>query len=487
MKTSIPSDVWEKKKALIARLYKDEEWPLKQVIKQIRTEDFNPSETQLRSRLKKWRVTKPSRQIRKKPAGEQGNNNDEEDEEDPSEEMSPMERRNNKSDMKKNTPTTSAAMAIPTPPQSQHSQSDNLAITREWYPTDVWVQSQQEQQHIPPQQTVVVTQPEAVATQAWTASIPSPSPITATTPERHPSHGAVSTPAVTQYATHGLSAYDLPHPQPQQPSPTNSIPPPQTTHVLSPAYVSPISPTYAMAPISYPQPAPPTATHWPTGNDYIEPDSNPAAAMTMQPSSWYTAMYDAANTTAVTANAAYYQRAVNPAAPVAGYNPVMQHMPSPQEMATSYQVQAHAHAQAQARPMTAPGYHGYDEGVSVRPWRRATASHYTPEYVPGVVRVDRQGRQRKPLPDRKKESVTEQMDIMAAQQQQQQKQQHQQRELEHLQSMQQSMHTAIQPVYQHPHHPQQHPHYIAAGHSMIPQDMYAYAGHEHILQRPMGH
>lgn len=42
MKTSIPSDVWEKKKSLIARLYKDEEWPLKQVIKQIRTEDFNP-------------------------------------------------------------------------------------------------------------------------------------------------------------------------------------------------------------------------------------------------------------------------------------------------------------------------------------------------------------------------------------------------------------------------------------------------------------
>jgi hypothetical protein len=42
MKTSIPSDVWEKKKALIARLYKDEEWPLKQVIKQIRTDDFNP-------------------------------------------------------------------------------------------------------------------------------------------------------------------------------------------------------------------------------------------------------------------------------------------------------------------------------------------------------------------------------------------------------------------------------------------------------------
>ncbi|KAL4801899.1 hypothetical protein BDV18DRAFT_67723 [Aspergillus unguis] len=60
----IPSDVWEEKKALIAVLYKDEEWPLKQVIKKIRSDNFNPSETQLRSRLKKWRVTKPSRQTR---------------------------------------------------------------------------------------------------------------------------------------------------------------------------------------------------------------------------------------------------------------------------------------------------------------------------------------------------------------------------------------------------------------------------------------
>ncbi|KAJ5201560.1 uncharacterized protein N7498_006223 [Penicillium cinerascens] len=67
MKTSISSDVWEKKKALIAKLYMEEEWPLKQVIKQIRSDDFNPSETQLRSRLKKWRVTKPSRQTRKQP------------------------------------------------------------------------------------------------------------------------------------------------------------------------------------------------------------------------------------------------------------------------------------------------------------------------------------------------------------------------------------------------------------------------------------
>jgi hypothetical protein len=38
----IPSDVWEEKKALIAALYKDEEWPLKQVIKKIRSDKFNP-------------------------------------------------------------------------------------------------------------------------------------------------------------------------------------------------------------------------------------------------------------------------------------------------------------------------------------------------------------------------------------------------------------------------------------------------------------
>jgi hypothetical protein len=38
----IPSDVWGEKKALIAALYKDEEWPLKQVIKKIRSDKFNP-------------------------------------------------------------------------------------------------------------------------------------------------------------------------------------------------------------------------------------------------------------------------------------------------------------------------------------------------------------------------------------------------------------------------------------------------------------
>ncbi|KAL4994649.1 hypothetical protein BDV10DRAFT_176440, partial [Aspergillus recurvatus] len=61
MKSAISPDIWETKRMLITKLYKDEEWPLKQVIKLVQTRDFHPSESQLRSRLKKWHVTKPSR------------------------------------------------------------------------------------------------------------------------------------------------------------------------------------------------------------------------------------------------------------------------------------------------------------------------------------------------------------------------------------------------------------------------------------------
>ncbi|KAI9045139.1 Clr5 domain-containing protein [Aspergillus affinis] len=61
MKSTIPSRIWETKRVLITKLYEEEEWPLKQVIKALQSKDFHPSETQLRSRLKKWHVTKPSR------------------------------------------------------------------------------------------------------------------------------------------------------------------------------------------------------------------------------------------------------------------------------------------------------------------------------------------------------------------------------------------------------------------------------------------
>ncbi|KAB8213129.1 hypothetical protein BDV33DRAFT_210502 [Aspergillus novoparasiticus] len=54
-------NMWEQKKDLIIQLYREEGWPLKQVIKRVRSHEFDPSENQLRSRLKKWCITKSSR------------------------------------------------------------------------------------------------------------------------------------------------------------------------------------------------------------------------------------------------------------------------------------------------------------------------------------------------------------------------------------------------------------------------------------------
>jgi len=42
MKHSIPPELWEKNKPDIVYYYVNEEWPLKQVIKKIRTKDFHP-------------------------------------------------------------------------------------------------------------------------------------------------------------------------------------------------------------------------------------------------------------------------------------------------------------------------------------------------------------------------------------------------------------------------------------------------------------
>jgi Clr5 domain len=512
MKTSIPSDVWEKKKALIARLYKDEEWPLKQVIKQIRTSDFNPrcvssclggsvyatddcSETQLRSRLKKWRVTKPSRQVRKKPAGE-GDNEEEEEEEE--EAMSPETKGSNNNNNNNNNhafvaTTSPAAVAVPTP-QSQ----PDLALAREWYATEVWHEP-------PPVQPVVATQAE---TQSWTA-VSAPSPIT-TTPE--------------QQQINSLAAYDLSHPSlpsPQATLPANlSIP---TTHVLSPY----VSPTYAMAPISYPQPAP--ATHWAAGTDYIEPDTT--STLAMQPTNWYATMYDVGKVTAPapvprTPEAAYYQR-MDP-----GYNQVMHMSPDMyqqqqqqhqhQQQQQQAQPQSQPQSQSQSQPQTQQAYQAYDD-VSVRPWRRAMTSHYNtnPESAP-LVRVDRQGRQRKPLSDRKQKESAEELEILQQQhiqsiheQQQQQQQQHiqsiheqqQQQQQQHIQSIQQQQQHIqsrqqqqhIQSIHQQQQQQQQqqqmhpaytHPQYLTTGHHnhALPHEnmLYAYAGHEQLLlQRPM--
>ncbi|KAA8647861.1 Clr5 domain-containing protein [Aspergillus tanneri] len=66
MARKITKEIWDAKRRKIVTLYRDEEWPLKQVIKHIVDDNFRPSEAQLRSKLKKWRVTKPSRRTRTK-------------------------------------------------------------------------------------------------------------------------------------------------------------------------------------------------------------------------------------------------------------------------------------------------------------------------------------------------------------------------------------------------------------------------------------
>ncbi|KAA6415823.1 MAG: hypothetical protein FRX48_00541 [Lasallia pustulata] len=56
---SISSKSWEDRKAEILRLYVDESYPLKLVMKTLRTDDFNPTESQYRTKLKKWKRRKP--------------------------------------------------------------------------------------------------------------------------------------------------------------------------------------------------------------------------------------------------------------------------------------------------------------------------------------------------------------------------------------------------------------------------------------------
>jgi hypothetical protein len=42
MKRRIASNMWERKKGLIVKLYQEERWPLKQVLKRVRSHTFNP-------------------------------------------------------------------------------------------------------------------------------------------------------------------------------------------------------------------------------------------------------------------------------------------------------------------------------------------------------------------------------------------------------------------------------------------------------------
>ncbi|KAB8212770.1 hypothetical protein BDV33DRAFT_186201 [Aspergillus novoparasiticus] len=62
---SISTDDWETKKPSIVRLYRDHNWTVREVLNEVRTHSFDPSEGQLRHRLKKWGVTKATRLSRR--------------------------------------------------------------------------------------------------------------------------------------------------------------------------------------------------------------------------------------------------------------------------------------------------------------------------------------------------------------------------------------------------------------------------------------
>ncbi|KAL1963241.1 hypothetical protein VTN77DRAFT_8566 [Rasamsonia byssochlamydoides] len=438
MKTSIPSDVWEKKKALIARLYKDEEWPLKQVIKQIRTEDFNPSETQLRSRLKKWRVTKPSRQTRKKPQDSQPEKG--EDGDDAPEDTSPVESKN------ASLPTPQPQSAQRQQQQQQQQQQKDIPANPEWYATNGWFPQQQR-----PQQDVM--QPPVMAPSLsvdgrdtavgpnWAPPAPAPSSESQSqqplNPRDNSSHISNSTPMMQQFPMVAPTpiGYEL-----HQPAPSSSNVPMSTTPMVAPSYTNsgyPVSTEVCLPPS-----APPVGAQWPTGADHIEPDmTNSGLPMS---ATWFSAPYGAANPP----SAAYYQhKSVNPS--MAGYGQMMQPMPA-QDINQAFSQSPSVTSAFQSSP--------FDDFGMLKPWRRAIASHYGPE-AGGHARVDRQGRQRKPIADRKRKDAPPPNGVEMTGHQPQ------------MQQMQ-PMQTPMQPQFQHP---------------MMHQEMFAYAGHEQLVQRPPGH
>lgn len=396
------------------------------------------SETQLRSRLKKWRVTKPSRQTRKKPLDDPTDNGDDDEEEVAPDNLSPVETK---------------MLSLPTP-QSQPAQipPGDVSSNTEWYAsTDHWVQQQQQPEQPPPQ-----SQPELI-TQPVMAPAPTPA-----TDSRDVGMGPTWTTPVT---SESLSQQSL-HPQDhnplrhnpsamqrysmmQQPSGPPAVsydmsqpaPPPIATNTLiSPSYMHS---GYAMSPMSYQPPAP----QWPTEADSIEPDMT-STNMNMS-GNWYSAHYDPINTPAP---AAYYQRAS-----IAGY---------PQMMSS---VNAADMTQAFQSPSMSNAFQTFEDPALVRPWRRAMSAHYGPEAAAGHARVDRQGRQRKPIADRKRKEfpAPEGGDMIAHQQQMQM------HSIQPMTSMQSAMQPAMQMQYITP-----------AQHPMMSRDYYAYMAHDHLLPRP---
>ncbi|KAL2009301.1 hypothetical protein VTN00DRAFT_7495 [Thermoascus crustaceus] len=374
MKNSIPSDVWEKKRALISKLYKDEEWPLKQVIKKIRTPDFNPTETQLRSRLKKWRVTKPSRQTRRKPQDAQQKTADKE-----------MSR----------SPVETKAPALPTPqpaPAQPPQQKELPSSSHGWYSPNGWYAGQQGMVQQPKQEhplSNAMSFDGQNVRNDWVSPRVQQQPL----PVSH--HGDASqlrnsTSAMQQYPTVQTT---LPNPNlyatpnPVTTANNNNIPI-NTTPIMPPAYTTPpysvSSETGLPSPPTTSPPSTTTTVQWPTGADHIDVDVN-AGPMT----EWFSTL----ETVNQPQSLPYYAtNATNPS--MIGYPQQMQSLPRQEMMYPQPQPFCGA-IQANMAALF----------PEVKPWKRAIAVHYDPQAAGGHARVDRQGRQRKPLAEKKRKDA----------------------------------------------------------------------------------
>ncbi|KAL6231437.1 hypothetical protein BDW75DRAFT_233624 [Aspergillus navahoensis] len=223
MKSAISPDIWETKRMLITRLYKDEEWPLKQVIKLVQSRDFHPSESQLRSRLKKWHITKPSR---KKYDG--------------SRRLSGAKKSQNKSSVAQKRPSdshsqspSSAYHTLQSQPLSQHRADESDSFSEGSRPS---VSTMAESSISPANQYILPSSPHDEASPPFATSMyPSSTVIAPSTP---------ITPAV--YGTDGSKWSS-------EPSTIYFYPPESSPHAF-PASTSVSYPTHAFAPYADPSP-----------------------------------------------------------------------------------------------------------------------------------------------------------------------------------------------------------------------------------------
>jgi hypothetical protein len=341
------------------------------------------SETQLRSRLKKWRVTKPSRQTRKKNLD--GSQDAGVDEDEP-EETSPEE------------PAVSSTPTPSQPPPSQASpQSNTLSI--DWYETNSWVNPPQQQP--PPaqsEQANLIHQSVLNSSMSFGMQELTPSwGLSSSPPESAPSGQESQTlanppltsvpPSMQPYSMTQLSSH-----------PSNTINSQQLKEALQPMPVVTgvsmprMNPSFShhQYPMSPEACAPsPIAAHnvqWPGPTHFIEADINPSAP------TWFSQPYDAFQP-----QTPYSFYAQNPSSPsVAGFRPMEQSIP------------LHDMIQNMGPPITSTSRFGVCGSPDGLKWRRAVTSHENPEAANGHARVDRQSRQRKNPIDRKKKEMLSQ-------------------------------------------------------------------------------